>query len=77
MPDIIMKTSEELLAEEKQVLFNADIEESKARQRHVIARVDNEIAYAQGQIIKHEQAKEKAQKLLAELETRYPTIVEK
>ena len=74
MPEII-KTPEEILVEEKQGLFDMDIEESKVRQQRIIAQADNAIAEAQGQIIKHGQAKEKAQKLLDELEERYPTLI--
>lgn len=74
MPDIA-KTADEILADEKQTLFDADIEESKARQRRVISQADYTIDYAHGQITKCEQSKSIAQKLLEELETRYPTPV--
>ena len=64
---------EEMLAEEKETLFVANIEENKARQRQAIAQADNGIAEAQGQIAVHEVRKQKAQKLLDELEARYPS----
>jgi len=72
MPEI--KTAEEILTDEKIVLFDADIVESKARQQRAIASANSGIDYANGQIAKHTQSKEKAQKLLDELEARYPTV---
>jgi len=66
-------TVEEILAEEKQQLFLGDIETSKARQLQIIAQCNSEISYAQGQMVIQEQRKQAAQKLLEELEKRYPT----
>ena len=67
------KTPEEILTEEKQVLFSADIEESKARQRLLIANAGSAIDYANGQVTIQEGRKAQARKLLDELEARYPT----
>jgi len=71
----IIKSEEELLTEKKQVLFDADIEGSKERQRRIIAQADNEIAYSQGQISIQESRKQSAQNLLDELEARYPSPI--
>jgi len=62
----------ELLIQEKEQLFLGDMEESKARQRTIISQCDSEISYAQGQVAIQEGRKQAAQKLLEELEARYP-----
>ena len=72
-----MVMNAKLLIQEKEQLFLGDIEKSKARQRAIIAQCDNEITYAQGQIAIQEGKRQAAQKLLEELETRYPTEVVK
>lgn len=71
---MVMKplSSEESLVQEKEQLFLGNIEESKARQRAIIAQCDSEISYAQGQIAIQEGRKEAAEKLLEELEARFP-----
>lgn len=69
---VMEPTAEELLAQEKEQLFLGDVEESKERQRKIIAQCDSEISYAQGQITIQEGRKQTAQKLLEELEARYP-----
>jgi len=65
-------TEEEILIQEKEQLFLGDMEESKTRQRAIINQCDSEISYAQGQIAIQEGRKETAQKLLEELEARFP-----
>ena len=74
---MVMKplSEEEILIQEKEQLFLVDVEESKARQRAIINQCNNKIDQAQGQIAIQEGRKEAAQKLLEELEARYPIEV--
>lgn len=65
-------SAKEILIQEKEQLFLGNIEESKARQLTIIATCDSEISYAQGQVAIQEGRKQAAQKLLEELEARYP-----
>jgi len=69
---MVTLSTEEILIQEKEQLFLGDMEESKARQRTIITQCDNAIDYARGQIAVQEARKEVAQKLLEELEARYP-----
>ena len=73
---VMEKTPEEILIEEKEILFTNDMEESKARQQRIIAHCDSEIEYAQTQISIQEAKRVAAQKPLDELEARYPTEAE-
>jgi len=72
---VMEKTPEELLIKEKELLFTNDMEESKERQQRIIARCDNTIDEAQNIISTYEGKKLAAQKLLEELEARFPTEV--
>ena len=69
------KTPTEILTEEKNQLFLGNMEKNKREQLGIIVRCNGEISYAQGQIALLEQKKEAAQKLLEEMETRYPEEV--
>ena len=73
---VMGKTPEEMLVEEKEQLFLGDIEESKTRQQRIITQCDNEIAYSQSQITIQQGKREAAQKLLEELDARYPKEIE-
>jgi len=73
---VMEKTTEEILIEEKEILFTNDMKESKERQRRIIAQCNSEIEYAQAQISIQEAKRVAAQKLLDELEARYPTEAE-
>ncbi len=69
------KTKEEILTEEKNQLFLGNMGKNKREQIVIIVRCNGEIDYAQGQITLLEQKKEVAQKLLEEMETRYPEAI--
>ncbi len=68
------KTTEEILTEEKTQLFLGNMGKNKRQQLVIIAQCTGAIDYAKGQIALQEMKREAAQKLLEEMESRYPEV---
>jgi septal ring factor EnvC (AmiA/AmiB activator) len=70
---MVMPTPEEIEAQEKEKLFLDDTSERKAKLQTEINQLQSQQESLEAQLVDIEIARVKAQKLLEELETRYPT----